>query len=52
VEPPLPPPAPPPAVAISAPVAVAVEEAPRKEEAFYDLESLEAEMARLLGRDA
>jgi len=25
--------------------------AARKEDAFYDLESLEAEMARLLGRD-
>lgn len=24
---------------------------PKKDEAFYDLESLEAEMARLLGRD-
>jgi hypothetical protein len=28
------------------------ESAPRKEDPLYDLESLEAEMARLLGREA
>ena len=34
------------------PVVTETPSRPRKDDSFYDLESLEAEMARLLGRDA
>jgi flagellar protein FliO/FliZ len=43
--------APAPVSSVAADAASAEKPAQRKEEAFYDLESLEAEMARLLGRD-
>ena len=41
----------PPPQSVADPGPTTPEKRPRKDEAFYDLESLEAEMARLLGRD-